>query len=226
MVAEEADDLGACAPPVLAEKPEQAQVRPLGEPGRQVRALAARDPPPQDAPGRPRDREVEEDNGVARREPASQRRLEVAVDDPGVLGEDLVELAEPFIARAQHPPRAPTPGVEVVDGGARGGAEASRERRLAGAVGADDHDARSERGSTVHRIAQRRTDVTLKIPRPLYEQLAQVIEGTGFRSVTEFCVYVLRDLVATRAADSGDALTRAEVDAIRRRLQSLGYLDP
>ena len=39
-------------------------------------------------------------------------------------------------------------------------------------------------------------DVTLKIPRPLYERLAQVIEGTGFRSVTEFCVYVLRDLVA------------------------------
>jgi hypothetical protein len=66
----------------------------------------------------------------------------------------------------------------------------------------------------------------LKIPRPLYEQLAQVIEGTGFRSVTEFCVYVLRDLVATRTADeSPDGLTRAEVDAIRRRLQSLGYLE-
>jgi hypothetical protein len=53
-----------------------------------------------------------------------------------------------------------------------------------------------------------------------------VIEGTGFRSVTEFCVYVLRDLVATRTADeSPDGLTRAEVDAIRRRLQSLGYLE-
>jgi hypothetical protein len=75
-------------------------------------------------------------------------------------------------------------------------------------------------------IADRRSDVTLKIPRPLYEQLAQVIEGTGFRSVTEFCVYVLRDLVATRTVDGGpDGLTRAEVDAIRRRLQSLGYLE-
>ena len=37
-------------------------------------------------------------------------------------------------------------------------------------------------------------DVTLKIPRPLYERLAKVIEGTGFRSVTEFAVYVLRRL--------------------------------
>jgi hypothetical protein len=80
--------------------------------------------------------------------------------------------------------------------------------------------------SRVPCIADLRSDVTLKIPRPLYEQLAQVIEGTGFRSVTEFCVYVLRDLVSTRTQESPDGLTRAEVDAIRRRLQSLGYLDP
>ena len=44
-------------------------------------------------------------------------------------------------------------------------------------------------------------DVTLKIPRPLYEQLGQVIDGTGFRSVTEFAVYVLRDLVASHGAE-------------------------
>ena len=36
--------------------------------------------------------------------------------------------------------------------------------------------------------------VTLKIPRPLYNRLAELISGTGFRSVTEFSVYVLRDL--------------------------------
>jgi len=52
-----------------------------------------------------------------------------------------------------------------------------------------------------------------------------VIEGTGFRSVTEFCVYVLRDLIATRTAETADGLTRSEVEAIRRRLQTLGYLD-
>ena len=46
-------------------------------------------------------------------------------------------------------------------------------------------------------------DVTLKIPRPLYNRLATVIEGTGFHSVTEFCVYVLRDLVATHEQDVG-----------------------
>jgi len=68
-------------------------------------------------------------------------------------------------------------------------------------------------------------DVTLKIPRPLYERLRQVIEGTGFRSVTEFCVYVLRDLAAAPSAADADGLTHDEVAAIRRRLRSLGYLE-
>ena len=75
---------------------------------------------------------------------------------------------------------------------------------------------------------RRPPDVTLKIPRPLYEQLGQVIEGTGFRSVTEFAVYVLRDLVASHGSDSAgpavDQLSREELDAVRRRLEALGYL--
>ena len=77
--------------------------------------------------------------------------------------------------------------------------------------------------------------VTLKIPRPLYEQLKQVIEGSGFHSVTEFAVYVLRDLVSHRerrpaapapsgAQDDVEPLSPEEIEAIRNRLQSLGYL--
>lgn len=76
--------------------------------------------------------------------------------------------------------------------------------------------------------------VTLKIPRPLYEQLKQVIEGSGFHSVTEFAVYVLRDLVSHResrpdapaAAPAADVepLSPEEIEAIRQRLSSLGYL--
>jgi hypothetical protein len=75
--------------------------------------------------------------------------------------------------------------------------------------------------------------VTLKIPRPLYEQLKQVIEGSGFHSVTEFAVYVLRDLVSHRErrpqAPKGptsetEPLSPEEIEAIRTRLESLGYL--
>jgi hypothetical protein len=81
--------------------------------------------------------------------------------------------------------------------------------------------------------------VTLKIPRPLYEQLKQVIAESGFHSVTEFAVYVLRDLVShhggagrtqivpeTADAPSPDVdpLSPEEIEAIRKRLSSLGYL--
>ena len=71
--------------------------------------------------------------------------------------------------------------------------------------------------------------VTLKIPRPLYEQLKQVIQGSGFHSVTEFAVYVLRDLVShhgrpTAAATGAEPLSPEEIEAIRKRLESLGYL--
>ena len=82
-------------------------------------------------------------------------------------------------------------------------------------------------------------DVTLKIPRPLYEQLKQVIQGSGFHSVTEFAVYVLRDLLShhelPRAPSPApspqgeppvgvDPLSPEEIEAIRARLTSLGYL--
>ncbi len=82
-------------------------------------------------------------------------------------------------------------------------------------------------------------NVTLKIPRPLYEQLKQVIQGSGFHSVTEFAVYVLRDLVSHHGRTGRgpvapvqvegvpvdvDPLSPEEIEAIRQRLQSLGYL--
>lgn len=67
-----------------------------------------------------------------------------------------------------------------------------------------------------------RDKVTLKIPRPLYERLKNVIDGSGFGSVNEFVVYVLRDLVSAGLEERED-LTRDETDAIRRRLKNLGY---
>ena len=80
------------------------------------------------------------------------------------------------------------------------------------------------------------SDVTIKIPRPLYVQLKQVIGGSGFHSVTEFIVYVLRDLMSHHGKGEGipgipakppgevDPLSPDEIEAIRQRLSSLGYL--
>ena len=66
--------------------------------------------------------------------------------------------------------------------------------------------------------------VTIKIPKPLYDNLKEVIQDTGFNSVTEFVVYVLRDIASTRSSGPDEQLTGEEIELIRKRLKSLGYL--
>ena len=66
--------------------------------------------------------------------------------------------------------------------------------------------------------------VTLKIPRPLYDNLAEIIEGSGFNSVTEFVVYILRDLLSSKVAEKGPSLSKKEIEMVKKRLKSLGYL--
>ena len=66
--------------------------------------------------------------------------------------------------------------------------------------------------------------VTIKIPRRLYNHLRNIIEDSGFNSVTDFIVYVMRDIASTGRTEAGDRLTREEIEQIRRRLKNLGYL--
>ena len=66
--------------------------------------------------------------------------------------------------------------------------------------------------------------VTLKIPRPLYNKISDVIEGAGYNSVTDFVVYVLRDLVVSHEmADKKDAAPD-NTEVVKERLKALGYL--
>jgi metal-responsive CopG/Arc/MetJ family transcriptional regulator len=66
--------------------------------------------------------------------------------------------------------------------------------------------------------------VTIKIPKPLYETLGKIVEESGFNSVTEFIVYVLRDLVSSRSVEKEPSLTKEEIEIVKKRLKSLGYL--
>ena len=67
--------------------------------------------------------------------------------------------------------------------------------------------------------------VTIKIPRELYQRLSQMIKGTGFSSVTEFIVFVMRNLASAGEIGGEEKLTAEEVKAIRERLRRLGYLE-
>lgn len=65
--------------------------------------------------------------------------------------------------------------------------------------------------------------VTIKIPRPLYDKLKVILEGSGYNSVTDFVVYVLRDLVAS-SRRLEQKFSEDELQEIKQRLKNLGYL--
>jgi Arc/MetJ-type ribon-helix-helix transcriptional regulator len=71
----------------------------------------------------------------------------------------------------------------------------------------------------------RESKVTVKIPRPLYRRVQQVVEGSGFNSPTDFIVYVLRDLMG-EAEENGEVreFSQEELDDVKRKLKNLGYL--
>lgn len=77
---------------------------------------------------------------------------------------------------------------------------------------------RQDPGASTSGDEAKKPDVTLKIPRPLYERIATMIdtEPTGFRSPTEFILFVLRLVTGTDPE---------AVEQLRDRLRSLGYLD-
>jgi len=74
-----------------------------------------------------------------------------------------------------------------------------------------------------------RDKVTIKIPRELYNNLNDLIKDTGFSSVTEFIVHVLRDVASggelRTEAEGGKGLSPQEIEQVRKRLKALGYIE-
>jgi metal-responsive CopG/Arc/MetJ family transcriptional regulator len=72
---------------------------------------------------------------------------------------------------------------------------------------------------------QKESRVTVKIPRPLYRRIQQVIDNSGFSSPTDFIVFVLRDLMGEVEVKGGDDFSPDELNAIKQKLRNLGYLN-
>jgi len=74
----------------------------------------------------------------------------------------------------------------------------------------------------------RESKVTVKIPRPLYRRVQQVVDGSGFNSPTDFIVFVLRDLMGEADGHAADGhaseFSQEELDDVKRKLKNLGYL--
>ena len=46
-------------------------------------------------------------------------------------------------------------------------------------------------------VPKKKDKVTVKIPRPLYNHIKAIKDNLGFNSVTDFVVYVLRNIAAS-----------------------------
>lgn len=55
--------------------------------------------------------------------------------------------------------------------------------------------------------------VNIPIPKPLYQRLVKTLQGSGYRSATEYIIFLVRKV-----------LPDLESDNVKARLKALGYL--
>jgi Arc/MetJ-type ribon-helix-helix transcriptional regulator len=66
---------------------------------------------------------------------------------------------------------------------------------------------------------------TVSIPRALYNRIQKLIEGKGFKSVSDYVTYVLREVVAMHEMESQEEpFTKEDLEEIKKRLRALGYI--
>ena len=65
------------------------------------------------------------------------------------------------------------------------------------------------------------TRVTIKLPADVYKKLAQLIADSGFSSVTQFIVFVMRTVLMN--VEENDTPTTAEIGQITRNIRRSSY---
>lgn len=67
---------------------------------------------------------------------------------------------------------------------------------------------------------------TVSIPQTLHARLEALISGkTGFKSVSDYVTFVLREVVAMHETSKvPEAFTSSDIEEIKARLKALGYL--
>lgn len=76
------------------------------------------------------------------------------------------------------------------------------------------------------KTSQRDGYTTVSIPVTLYRRIQELIRDTGFTSVSQFVVYVLRDVVAEMEREKlqAESLSEEERQKIIEKLKRLGYI--
>ncbi len=66
---------------------------------------------------------------------------------------------------------------------------------------------------------------TVSIPKSLYNRIKKLVEETGFKSVSDYVTYVLREVVAMHESERyEEPFTEKDLEEIKKRLKALGYI--
>jgi Arc/MetJ-type ribon-helix-helix transcriptional regulator len=72
-------------------------------------------------------------------------------------------------------------------------------------------------------MAEEKKYTTVSIPISLANKVKEKIKGTGFTSVSDYVVFVLRELMSEDEAE--EAFSKDDEEKVKSRLRALGYID-
>jgi len=64
---------------------------------------------------------------------------------------------------------------------------------------------------------------SVSIPAPLAEKIKKEIGGTGFQSVSDYVIFILREVLAMKKKKK--VLTKEDEKKIKEKLKALGYFE-
>ncbi len=66
---------------------------------------------------------------------------------------------------------------------------------------------------------------TVSIPVALHERIKGLIEGKGFKSVSDYVTFILREVVVAHESElMASPFNAKDLDLIKNRLKALGYM--
>ena len=66
--------------------------------------------------------------------------------------------------------------------------------------------------------------IQISLPYELAGKLSQKIKDAGFKSITEYVVYILEQTLSSEESDDSKAYSEEDEKNVRERLKELGYL--
>jgi len=73
------------------------------------------------------------------------------------------------------------------------------------------------------RIPKKEKSIEVLIPKSVFEKIKEKIKGTDFSSVSDYVIYVLKEILSEEEEE--ETVSEEEEEKIKERLRALGYIE-